>query len=291
MNQPVVDILLPLALAGIMFALGLTLTIGDFLRVFARPKAMAVGLFGQLVLVPLFAFAIAVAWKLPPEMAAGLMILAACPGGISSGLITHLARGDTALSISLTAVTSVVAVASVPFVVNAALAYFTGAGGSVDLPVLKIVRGIFVLTTVPVALGMLVRRLRTAWTLRAEPVAGRIATLLFVLIVIATFVGQRATLVEHLASVGPAAFALSLAVMAAGFGLAALLGLGHRDRIAIASECGLQNAALGIFIAAAVLQAPRLTVPSVVYALLMNVSALAFIFVMRRQGGKACVTG
>lgn len=291
MNQPVVDILLPLALAGIMFALGLTLTVGDFLRVFARPKAMAVGLFGQLVLVPLFAFAIAVAWKLPPEMAAGLMILAACPGGVSSGLITHLARGDTALSISLTAVTSVVAVVSVPLVVNAALAHFTGAGGSVELPVLKIVRGVFVLTTVPVALGMLVRRLRTAWALRAEPAAGRIATLLFVLIVIATFIGQRATLAEHLASVGPAAFALSLAVMAAGFGLAALLGLGRRDRIAIASECGLQNAALGIFIAAAVLQAPRLTVPSVVYALLMNVSALAFIFVMRRQGGKACVTG
>lgn len=291
MNQPVVDILLPLALAFIMFALGLTLTVGDFARVFARPKAMAVGLFGQVVLVPLVGLAVAVASGLPPEMAAGLMIVAACPGGASSGLITHLARGDTALSISLTAVTSVAAVVTMPFVIDLSLRYFTGAGIDGGLPVGKLVRGVFFLTTVPVALGMLLKHLRPRLTARIVKATERIATALFLLIVLTTFASQRQALADNFAAVGPAALAQNLAAMTVGFAVAALAGLAARDRIAIVIECGLHNAAVGIFIAATVLQAPRMTVPSVVYALLMNVTALTLIFLMRRRGEKACATG
>lgn len=279
--NPVVDVLLPAALAFIMFALGLTLVVDDFRRVFARPRAIAVGLFGQIVLLPVTAFVVAQAFRLPEEMAVGLMILAACPGGVSSGLITHLARGETALSISLTAVTSVAAVATVPFVVNLALAHFTGAGASVDLPVARLVRGVFLLTTVPVAAGMALRHFRPALTARIAKGAERLATVLFVLIVVATFVNQRQALLDHITDVGPAAALLNLIVMAGGFALAAALGLALRDRIAIAAECGLQNAALGIFVAASVLQAPATTVPSVVYAFLMNVSAITFVFYMR----------
>lgn len=286
----IVDVLLPAALAFIMFALGLTLVVDDFARVLARPRAVAIGLAGQVVLVPLLGFVIAKAFGLAPEMAAGLMILAACPGGVSSGLITHLARGDTALSITLTAITSVVAVVSVPFVVDASLAHFTGAGVGVELPVLKIVRGVFFLTTVPVALGMVLRHRRPAMASRLEPGTTRAATALFVLIVLATFVNQRQALFDHLGSIGPAALLLNLGVMAGGFGAAAALGLTRRDRIAIATECGLQNAALGIFVGATVLQAPRLTVPSVVYALLMNVTALSFVWAMRRTQKPASVT-
>ncbi len=279
--NPVVDILLPAALAFIMFALGLTLVVEDFRRVFARPRAIAIGLFGQIVLLPAAAYVVAQIFRLPVEMAVGLMILAACPGGVSSGLITHLARGETALSISLTAVTSVAAVATVPFVVDRALAHFTGVGIAAELSVARLVRGVFLLTTVPVAVGMALRHFRPALTARIGKGAERLATALFVLIVVATFVNQRQALFDHLADIGPAAALLNLLVMGGGFALAAAAGLALRDRIAIAAECGLQNAALGIFVAASVLQAPAMTIPSVVYAFLMNVSAITFIFYLR----------
>ena len=281
----VIDTLLPLALAFIMFALGLTLVVADFKRVFTRPRAMLIGVAGQMLVVPLFAFAIALAWRLPPDMAVGLMILAACPGGVSSGLLTHLARGDTALSISLTAVTSIAAVMSVPFVVDLSMRHFMQTAVSADFPLLKMVRGVFLLTTVPVVLGMSIKAWRPALALRLERPAGRLATGLFILIVLATFFSQRQVLMENLASIGPAAMLLNASVIAAGLGLAFAAGLGRRDRIAVATECGLQNAGLGIFIAASVMQSPAMTVPSVVYALLMNAGAIGFVFLMRGMDG------
>jgi BASS family bile acid:Na+ symporter len=280
-NLPVVELFLPLALAFIMFALGLTLVVADFKRVFTRPKAMLIGLAGQMLLVPAFAFVIALALSLPGEMAVGLMIIAACPGGVSSGLLTHLARGDTALSISLTAVTSVAAVVSLPFVVDLSMQQFMQAGASTGFPLLKMVRGVFLLTTVPVVLGMCLKAWRPALALRLERPAGHLATALFLLIVLATFFSQRQVLVDNLGSIGPAAMLLNLLVLAAGFGIAAAAGLRRRDQIAVATECGLQNAGLGIFIAASVMQSPAMTVPSVVYALLMNFGAIGFVVLMR----------
>lgn len=279
----ITEILLPIALAAIMFALGLTLTVADFARVFAQPRAIAAGLIGQVLLVPLLAFLIAGAMQLPPDLAMGLMLLAACPGGASAGLITHLAGGKTALSISLTAITSVLAVISTPLVVNYALLHFTGSAATTELPVAKMIRGMFLITTVPVALGMAMRHTRPALTARIEPLAGRIAVAIFLAIVVATFVGQRQVLATHMADIGPSALLLNLAVMAAGFGLAAAFRLDHRDRIAIAIECGLQNAALGIFLAVGVLAVPAMAVSSVVYALLMNLTAIAFVLLLRRS--------
>lgn len=282
MTPAIIDVLLPAALACIMFALGITLVPADFTRLLERPRAVLGGLFGQLIVLPAAAWGLALAFRLPPEMAVGLVILGACPGGASSGLITYLARGETALSITLTAITSLVALASVPLVVNLALQAFLGAGGAVDLPVGRLVRGVFIITTLPVAAGMLLRAWRPAVAARIEKPAGRVATLLFVLIVIATFVSQRDALSANLATVGPATAALNLTVMLAGIAIATALRLSRRDAIAIAAECGLQNAALGIFIATSVLATPTLAVPSVVYALLMNVGALGLIVVARR---------
>lgn len=284
MNLPVVELLLPLALAFIMFSLGLTLVLDDFRRVFTRPKAMLVGLAGQMLVVPVFAFAIALVWHLTPEMAVGLMIVAACPGGVSSGLLTHLARGETALSISLTAVTSVASVVTVPFVVDLSVQQFMQSGSSVEFPLLNMVRGVFLLTTIPVVLGMGIKALRPALALRLERPAGRLATFLFVLIVLATFFSQRQVLLDNLGSIGPAAMLLNLLTIAAGFALALVAGLQRRDRIAIATECGLHNAGLGIFIAASVMQSPAMSVPSVVYALLMNFGAIGFVMLMRSLG-------
>lgn len=282
----IINQLLPLALALIMFALGLGLTIGDFARVFRQPRAILTGLLSQMVLLPLIAFAIALSFGLSGEMAVGLMLIAACPGGASAGLVTRLAGGETALSISLTAITSVAAVASVPLIVDLALRHFTGTGTTVSLPVFEVVRGVFIITTVPVALGMLVRHLQPAFTARIEPLAGRVATLLFILIVIATFVSQRQALFDHLAAIGPAAMLLCVTTMATGFALGRLARVARGGRIAIAVESGLQNAALAIFLAMSILKTPAMAVPGVIYALLMNVCAIIFIALMRRGSGR-----
>jgi bile acid:Na+ symporter, BASS family len=286
---PIAEVLLPAALAFIMFSVGITLVPADFTRLVREPRAVTAGLIGQLLVLPLAAWALAVAWRLPPEMAVGLMILGACPGGASSALITHLARGTAALSITLTAITSVAAVVTVPLVVNLALALFLAEDSEVELSVGRLVRGVFLITTVPVVAGMALRALRPALADRLQGNVSRVATALFVLIVIAFFVKERSTIVANLATVGPAAASLVVVVMAAGIGLALAFRLGRRDGIAIASECGLQNAALGIFIATALLATPALAVPSVVYALLMNVGALAFVFIARRWVGPAAV--
>ncbi len=278
----IIEKLLPLALAFIMLILGLGLTIGDFARVFLQPRAIVIGLVSQVLMLPIFALGISTLFPLSSEMAVGLILLSACPGGASAGLITKLAGGETALSISLTAITSVLAVFSVPLIVNFALQHHTGMIVTTVLPVLDIVRGVFIITTVPVALGMLLRHFKPQWVARIDALANRMVTGLLILIVIATFVSQRQALFDHLPSIGPATLALCVLTMAAGYLLAAMMRIGRPGRIAIAVESGLQNAALAIFLAVSVLQMPALAVPGVVYALLMNVCALLFIGLMRR---------
>jgi BASS family bile acid:Na+ symporter len=277
--------LLPAALGFIMFAVGITLVPADFTRLFEQPRAVLAGLIGQFLLLPALAWAMSIAFHLSPQMAVGLVILGACPGGASAALITHLARGSAALSVTLTAITSLVALVSMPIVVQAAMRHFLGADSPIEFSVAKLVRGVFFITTVPVAAGMLLRAWRARLADRLQAVLGRIATTLFVLIVIATFASQREALLANLATVGPAAASLNLGVMFGGAGLAFAFGLGRRDAIAITSECCLHNAALGIFIATTVLATPALAVPSVVYALIMNVGAFGLIVVARRWGG------
>lgn len=278
----VVGIALPLALAFIMFYLGLTLRVADFRAVLARPRALTAGLMGQLVMLPLLGAAVARASGLDPTMAVGLMVLAACPGGVSSGLLTHLARGDVALSIALTAVTSIVAMLSLPLVLDWALQAFAQRSLQVELPLAETIRRIFLLTTVPVVAGMVLRARWPATVERVERAAGRIATTLFILIVLATFWTQREVLFAHLPTVGPACVALNVLVLGCAWFGSSALRLERRDRIAVATECGLQNSALGIYVTVQLLAAPAMSVPSVVYALLMNVGALVFVAWMRR---------
>lgn len=282
MTPLILQTFLPLALAFIMFAVGVTLVPADFRRLVDQPRAVIAGLFGQIVLLPVTAWLMAVAWRLPPELAVGLVILGACPGGASSALITHLGRGTAALSVTLTAITSLVALLSMPVVVRAGLDYFLGVDGAVEFSVARLVRGVFLITTVPVIAGMALRHWRPRWVERAQSTLGRIATGLFVLVVIATFVSQRDALIANFSTVGPATLSLNVLVMLFGAGLALALRLDRRDAVAISSECGLQNAALGIFIATTVLATPVLAVPSVVYALVMNLGAFGLIYVGRR---------
>lgn len=279
----ITGVLLPLALAFIMLYLGMTLQLGDFRAVLRRPRALAVGIVGQMLMLPLLAWGVAQAAGLPPVMAVGLMVLAACPGGVSAGLLTHLGGGDVALSIALTAVTSIAAMLSLPLVVDLALQHFMASSLSLDLPLARMVRSVFLLTTLPVLTGMALRAWRPVMVQRIEPLAGRIATGLFLLIVLATFWSQRQVLAEHLGGVGLAALALNAAVLGCAWLMGRQAGLARRDRIAVATECGLQNSALGIYVCVELLRQPAMSVPSVVYALLMNGGAIAFVLLLRHR--------
>ncbi len=282
MTPAVVQVLLPLALAFIMFYLGLTLVLGDFQRVAQRPKALLTGLTGQMLLVPLLAFGVARVSNMEPIMAVGLMVLAACPGGVSSGLLTHLARGDTALSISLTAVTSLASILTLPLVVGTSFTYFMDSKLTAPLPLATMVRGIFLLTTLPVLLGMILRWAYPRRMVQLAPAASRVATTLFVLIVLATFWDQRQLLGEQLPRLGLTTLALNLTILGMTYALATQAGLLRVDRIAVVTECGLQNSALGITVCLTWLHSPAMSAPSVVYALLMNAGAFVFVMLMRK---------
>ena len=277
-----VQTLLPLALAFIMFYLGLTLVVADFRQVAAQPKALAVGLVGQVLLVPLAGFAVVQLSGLDPVMAVGLMVLAACPSGVSSGLLTHLARGDTALAISLTAVTSLASVLTLPLVVGAAYQVFMDSQLAVQLPVAAMVKGIFLLTTLPVLLGMVLRWRFSSTVMRVEATIGKVTTALFVLIVLNTFWDQRQVLQDNLPTLGPAVVVLNVLILGGAYALSRLTRLTRRDRIAVITECGLKNSALGIVVSLQWLHQPAMSAPSVVYALSMNAFALTFVVLMRK---------
>jgi BASS family bile acid:Na+ symporter len=280
--SPVVSVFLPLALAFIVFTLGLGLVPDDFRRVFQQSRAVLVGLLCQIVLLPLVAFAIAQLLGLSPAMAVGLVILGACPGGVTAGLLTNLARGNTALSITLTAVSSVATLVTLPLVVHGALVWFMGQGSDVELPLFETVRRLFLLTTLPVALGMLLRGYFPQVVQGLLPWCSRLANLFFAVIVVGTFASQWQPMMANLQSVGPAAMLLNVSMMGLAWWVAQQSRVDRRGRIAIAMECGLQNGALGIFVASVLLNNPVLAIPSVVYALFMNVSALLFLLRARR---------
>jgi len=279
----ITQVALPLALAFIMFAMGLTMPAGDFRLVFGRPKALIAGVLAKLVLLPLVGLALVVVWRPEPDFAVGLLLLAACPAGVTSSLLTHFAGGRIALAATITAITSLAASLSVPLLVNLGLAAFAGFDHPVEIPVERVVFGIFLVDTVPLALGLLLGRFRPALAARLGRLARPVATLLFALIVAGAFVSQRQTLVEHVGDVVPVALALNLAAMALAWGLGGALRLELADRIAVVMENGLQNGAVGIFVAVTLLDSHAMMVPSIAYAFVMNLTALAFIAVVRRR--------
>ncbi|MBI3447153.1 MAG: bile acid:sodium symporter family protein [Magnetospirillum sp.] len=274
---------LPLALAFIMFAMGLTMEGGDFRLILARPRALAVGLAAKLVLLPVLGMVLVLIWRPQADYAVGMILLAACPAGVTSALLTHMAGGRIALAAAITALTSLAATLSVPLLVNLGLATFAGYDRSVEIPVGKMTLGIFLVDTVPLALGLALQRYWPGTATRLGRVARPVATLLFALIVVGAFVSQRQSLIDHVGDVVPAALALNLAAMTGAWALGALARLDLVDRVAVVMENGLQNGALGIFVAVTLLGRPEMMVPSIVYAFVMNLTAMAFIGAVRRR--------
>jgi BASS family bile acid:Na+ symporter len=263
------ELFLPFSLAVIMFGMGLSLRVEDFKRILIYPKAVGIGLLNQLVLLPIIAFGIAKAFSLPPELAVGLMILAVCPGGATSNLITHLAKGDSALSITLTACSSVITVFTIPFLVNFSISYFIPGGEAKQLEVVGTVVSVLFITLIPVALGMITLakapRLAEKWD---QPFR-KISIVFFVVIVGAAILKERANLVQYFIEAGPAALALNLSTLALSFAMAKWTGLPFRQGLTIAIESGIQNGTLGITIAATLLVNSVMSIPSAIYSLLM----------------------
>ena len=274
--------LLPIGLAFIMFSPGLGLRISDFRRAISRPRAIVAGLLAQTLLLPLSAFFIARAFGLSGEGAVGLMILAACPGGVTAGMVTSLARGETALSISLSAITSLLSFITVPLIVGASLLFFLDEATAVDVPVGQLAAGLLVVTLLPVGLGLWLNE-SGRLSARTAQYVHRAATMMFIAIVTYTFLHQWPLITRHLPNLGPAVLTLNLVTMGTGALLATATRLSSGERVALAMECGIQNSALGITLALSLLAQPAFAIPSVIYAVLMNVSAIAFIAWRRWQ--------
>lgn len=269
------NVLLPLALAVIMFGLGLGLATEDFRRVARYPRAVLAGLLLQTAVLPWVAFALALAFRLPPELAVGLMLLAASPGGATANIYSHIARGDVALNITLTAINSVLCLLTLPIVLNLSLEYFLGAGQYVPPPVRKIVE-VAVLIVLPVALGMTVRRFARGFATRMEKPVRLLSVLVLALLVAAAVAQEWNMLLAYFAAVGLACLLFNLASMGAGYAAPLALRLPRRQAIAIAMEIGIHNGTLAIYVALNVLQSTAMSVPAAVYSLLMFLTAAAF---------------
>ena len=275
-------LLLPLALGVIMLGLGLGLTPDDFRRVARYPRAVLAGLFLQTGVLPWIAFALALLFRLPPELAVGLMLLAASPGGATANIYSHLARGDVALNITLTAINSVLCLLTLPVILELSLEYFLGAGQYVPPPVRKIVE-VAVIIVLPVALGMTLRRFAPGFAARMEKPIRLLSVLVLVLLIVAAVSKEWTMLVTYFASIGLVCLLFNLLSMGAGYAAPRIVRLPHKQAVAIAMEIGIHNGTLAIFIALNVLQNATMSIPAALYSLLMFFTAAGFAWFAARK--------
>lgn len=284
--SPLVAVGLPTALGIIMFGLGLGLTPADFARVGRRPRAAVIALACQLLVLPVLGFALALLFRLPPAMAVGLMLLAASPGGTAANLYSHLFRGDVALNISLTAINSVLAVVSLPIVVNLAVAWFQPGDLSVGLRFTKTLE-VFVVVLGPVALGMLTRRLRPAFAQAMDRPVRMVSASFLALLIGAAVASNLAALKDEVAALAGVSVAFCLLSLAVGFVVPRLLRVERGQAIASAFEVGLHNAALAIVVAQSVLERPDMSLPAAVYGVAMFPLAALFGLLVTRTAPRA----
>lgn len=274
MNSVFITLLLPVSLFIIMFSLGMALTLGDFKRVVLFPRGISIGLLNLLLISPLLAFTLAVVFKLPPELAVGMVLLGASPGGTTANMLTHLARGDTALSISMTAISSVAAVVLTPLILSLASDHFMTGELAIQLDMTGIVMKVLIITLIPLSLGMLVRAQAEAWALRNEPLAKKIAMVFFVLVVIAALWSERTHIGDNLAVVGFAVLSLNVLAMTISYIMSTLAGLNGRQATAVSIELGVHNTTLAMAVGAMV--TPTMVIPAAVYGVFMFFTAGAF---------------
>ena len=266
------SVVLPLSLFLIMLGMGMSLVASDFKRVLLYPKAVALGLLSQMVLLPLVGFGLAIAFGLSPLLAVGLMLIAACPGGVTSNLIAHVSRADTALSITLTAINSFLAVVTLPLIMAFSIEHFMGQSQSVQLPVLKTIGQVVAITVFPVSIGMAIRHKALEFAQRMERASRIASTVVFVLILVGIIAANIQVIKDHFLALSGVTLALNLITMGLGFGLAKLGKLARPQQLTIAIESGIQNGTLAIVVATTILKNGEIALPGGVYSLVMFVT-------------------
>ncbi|WP_111493496.1 MULTISPECIES: bile acid:sodium symporter family protein [Marinobacter] len=277
------QVILPLSLFVIMFGMGLSLRVADFTRVARFPRAVLLGSVGQMLLLPLMGFAVA-AWLLPtPALAIGLVLLAACPGGTTSNLVTYLARGDLALSVSLTAISSLLTLVTIPLITGLAFVAFADARTQVEVPVSTMMGALFLITLLPVMLGMGVRARAERVAAWLEPKVNVFGALFLVFLIVVIVAQQGETMITQVADTGLATLVLNAGMMGIGFGLARAFRLNADQSTSITLEIGIQNSTLAILVATTFLGNAQMAVPAAVYSLVMYLSGAAVVGWRYRQ--------
>ncbi len=271
-------VILAASLFIIMLGMGLSLVLDDFKRVIIYPKAVIVGLTNQIILLPLIGFGIASAFNVRPEIAVGLMILAACPGGPTSNLIAHLAKGNTALSVTLTAFSSFITILTIPFIVNIALEEFLDQSQMIKLDVVETITQVMVIIIIPIVIGMLIRKYKRDFALKmAKPV--RIASgIVIMLVIVGITIKEKDNIGAYLQEAGMVAILLNIATMLVGFYTAKMFNLNDKSAISISIESGIQNGTLAISIAVVLLNNTEFAIAPAVYGLLMFFTGGAVIY-------------
>lgn len=279
------NVVLPLSLAVIMLSLGIGLTVGDFARVLRAPRAFGIGAVSQVVLLPLAAFVTVSLFGLPPAIAVGFMLLSFCPGGVTSNIIAKLALGDVALSVSLTAVISLLSLLSVPVLAAWSVVYFMG-DTTPRVSVASLTLAVFLITTLPVLIGVAIRHFAPPFARAVEPILSTLATILFIVIVLAALAGNWDVFIENLPTLGPALITLNITLLLIGLGIARMAKLSWAQAKTVAVETGIQNATLGITLAT-LISGPAegfsaMALPSGVYGITMYLVAAPFLVWFRR---------
>ena len=271
-------IILAASLIIIMLGMGLSLVFDDFKRIIVYPKAIFVGLTNQLIILPLIGFAIALIFPLRPEIAIGIMILAACPGGPTSNLITHLAKGDIALSVTLTALSSFITILTIPFIVNFALTHFLDEGQMIRLDVVETIIRIFVIIVIPISIGMIIRRFKEGFALKMAKPVRKASGIVMALVIIGIVIKERENIIPYFQQAGIVALLLNVATMMVGYYSSKLFNIKNKRAISISIESGIQNGTLAITIAVVLLGNSEFAITPAIYSLIMFFTGGAAIY-------------
>ena len=271
----------PVCLAIIMFGLGLGLTVADFKRVITIPRDFIVGFFGQVIILPIIAFILIYLISMPPEIALGVMIIAAAPGGVTSNILTKFANGDVALSVTLTAVVSLLSVITVPLIVYNS-ASFLGFEITKEISMINIAVKMFFVVTVPVIFGMIVRSLMTDFIVSKTLLVQRLSVILFLIVFISIWVEEWDRIISFISRAGLVSFILNITMIFIGYYMAKFLASGLEQRKCISLECGLQNGTLAVFVATQLWDEIVFMVPTAAYALIMFVTSIIFVLIVRK---------
>ena len=279
----IVTKILPIALAFIMLTLGLSLTTQDFIRVIKQPKDFLLGMFSQILILPFVAILLIKVWPISPELAVGLLIIAAAPGGVTSNVLTSYAKGDVALSISLTAVISLLSIITVPFIIFNSMNFLGFNIVNKNISLLSIAMQMFLIVAVPTFIGMIIRKMLNQFTQKFEPIANKISLVLFFIVLVGAIYSEKDNINNYFVESGLITLSLNLLMMIIAFFLAHFFGSGIKQKKTIAIECGLQNGTLAIFVGTIMFGGGIYIIPAATYSLIMFATSILFVLFLRNS--------